>query len=261
MPFSLDQDLRLALELADAADAITTARFRSTDLDVRQKADDSEVTDADLACERRLRELVAERRPGDTVYGEEYGGERQPGRCWIIDPIDGTGNYFRGVPIWATLIALAVDGVPVAGVVSAPLLCRRWWAAEGSGAVGVFGQGAPEPLHVSTVGSIADAFASVGSLDQWDLVDARDRAIDLLDATHRQRMFGDFLPYMLVADGSMDVVAEPDLKPYDMAALDVIVREAGGRFSAMDGTPGIWSGTALATNGRLHEAALGILSN
>ncbi|KAB1645669.1 MULTISPECIES: inositol monophosphatase family protein [unclassified Pseudoclavibacter] len=260
MSFTLAQDLSFALTLADAADQVTTSRFRVTDLDVQTKSDDSEVTDADLATERRLRELVAEERPDDTVYGEEYGGERQPGRQWIIDPIDGTGNYFRGVPVWATLIALVVDGEPVVGVVSAPLLARRWWAAQGSGAFGVFADGEPERLQVSAVDRLSDGFVSIGSLDQWDLVDQRAEAIALLDASHRHRMFGDFLPYMLVADGSVDVVAEPDLKPYDMAALVPIITEAGGRFSSTAGVPGIWEGAALATNGRVHDEALRVLN-
>lgn len=260
MSFSLSEDLAFARSLADAADAVTTARFRVDDLDVNRKADDSEVTDADLACERQLRELIAAARPDDTVYGEEYGGQRQPGRAWIVDPIDGTGNYFRGVPIYATLIALAVDGVPVVGVVSAPLLARRWWAATGLGAFGAFNGSAPRALHVSATERLADGFVSVGSLrDQWDLTGDGDAALRLMRLAHRSRMLGDFLPYMLVADGSVDAVAEPDLKPYDMAALVPIVTEAGGQFTDFAGEPTIWTGTAIASNGVLHDEVRSVI--
>jgi histidinol-phosphatase len=255
-----DDDLMLALELASTAEEIALARFRATDLAVTTKPDRTPVTDADRAIERAIREQLAEARPGDTVLGEEYGGEPAPGRQWIIDPIDGTTNFLRGLPIWATLIALAVDGVPVVGVAAAPALERRWWAAKGGGAWAGDPDSGPQRIGVSGVRALEDALLSYNSLQGWDQAGDLDALLALARRCWRTRALGDFWSYVLVAEGQVDVAGEHDLKVYDLAALVPIVEEAGGRFTSLTGEPGPWHGTALATNGALHEAALGALA-
>jgi histidinol-phosphatase len=254
------EDLTLALTLADSADALTMDRFEAADLEVHAKPDLSPVSDADTATEQKIRDLLAVQRPGDAVLGEEFGGDVEfSGRQWVVDPIDGTKNYVRGVPVWATLIALLVDGVPVVGVVSAPALARRWWAADGMGAWRTFGAaGAADarPMHVSGVADIADASISLSSLEGWKVVGRRDELIALTDSAWRLRGFGDFWSYCMVAEGAVDVAAEPEVNLWDLAALDIIVREAGGRFTSLDGVDGVKGPGALATNGLLHDAAL-----
>jgi histidinol-phosphatase len=253
-------DLALALTLADAADTVSLPRFRARDLHIDTKADASFVTDADLAVERTLRELLAEFRPDDRILGEEYGGERAGGRQWLLDPIDGTSNYLRGVPVWGSLIALAVDDVPVLGVVSSPALGLRWWAATGGGAWRSEGGGEPTRLGVSTVGALAEASLSFQSIEQWDDAGYLDRLIALTRSVWRDRAYGDMWAYMLLAEGVVDIVGEFDVKPYDLGALIPIVEEAGGRFTSVTGEPGPWGGSSLATNGRLHEAVLARLA-
>ena len=240
---ALADDLRLALRIADAADAISLGRFRSNDLDVSTKPDRSFVTDADLAVERRIREILIEERPEDGILGEEYG----------------TANYLRGVPIWGTLISLAVDGVPVVGVVSSPALEKRWWAADGSGAWSSLRGGAPEQLKVSRVEKLADASVSFQSVTQWDDAGYLDQLVALTRASWRDRAYGDMWAYMLLAEGLVDAVGEFDVKEYDVAALVPIVREAGGATSAIDGTDRIDRRSFLATNGLLHEQILALL--
>jgi histidinol-phosphatase len=259
-PASLrSDDLDFAFELAAAADRITLDRFQALDLRMEYKTDGTEVTDADRETERTLRGLVRDRRPTDAVLGEEYGGEPAPGRQWIFDPIDGTANYLRGVPVWATLIGLCIDGLPVLGVVSAPALDRRWWAQRGAGASASW-QGRERTLAVSDVDDLARAFISYASLHYWEEDGGTAApALALSRAAWRDRSFGDFWPYMMVAEGTMDVACEPGLHPYDMAALHPIVTEAGGAFTGLDGTGTIWEGDALATNARLHPAAVSIL--
>jgi len=186
-------------------------------------------------------------------------GVRAVGRHWIIDPIDGTKNFIRGVPVWATLIALAVDGDVMVGVVSAPALGRRWWAGIGHGAW-TNGNGEPTPLHVSHVNNIADASLSYASLGGWQKFGMLDKLVALSLACGRSRAYGDFWSYMLVAEGAVDIAAEPELEVYDMAALVPIVTEAGGRFTSLAGQPGPWGGNALATNGLLHDAVLSRLT-
>jgi histidinol-phosphatase len=253
---SLADDLALAWLLADAADQITTARFTADDLVVSAKPDTTPVTDADRAVERTLRSLLAEHRPHDSVLGEEEGGTVQ-GPTWVIDPIDGTKNYLRGVPVWATLIGL-VDGADVPlGLVSAPALGRRWWAVRSEGAWVSDDGGRRRRCRVSAVAEIGDAFVSYASLDGWRRVPQR---IDpLLEAAWRTRGFGDFWSYMLLAEGAVDVATEPELALHDMAALVPIVTEAGGRFTDLQGSPGPFGGNALATNGPLHDEALRLL--
>ncbi|MDN5757549.1 MAG: histidinol-phosphatase [Tomitella sp.] len=250
-------DLDLALRLANRADSITGKRFRSADLQVQDKPDMTPVTDADVAVERIIRDIVEIERPEDTVLGEEFGGERaRTGRQWVIDPIDGTKNFVRGVPVWATLIALFDEDVPVVGLVSAPALSRRWWASAGEGAYSTFEGGLPRRLHVSGVSDVSAASLSFSSLSGWRERGNRDRLIALTDEVWRARGYGDFLSYCLVAEGAVDIAAEPEVSLWDLAALDVIVREAGGRFTALDGTAGPGGGSALASNGLLHAAVL-----
>jgi histidinol-phosphatase len=252
-------DLSLALSLAGSADLVSLDRFRAQDLVVTTKPDRSPVTDADQAVERIIRSGIEAARPGDSILGEEYGTQGDSARQWIIDPIDGTANFLRGVPIWGTLIALAVDGVPLVGVVSAPALGRRWWAASGHGAWVSEHGGAARRIRVSGVADLADASLSYNSLPGWDGVGRLDNVVQLTRRVWRSRAIGDMWSYMLVAEGALDIVGEFDLQPYDMAALIPIVQEAGGRFTSVDGAPGPWHGSALATNGVLHEAVLEVL--
>jgi histidinol-phosphatase len=254
-------DLRLALSLADDADAITMARFRAVDLAVRTKPDLTPVSDADLAVEQAARGRLSQERPADQVLGEEQGGDVEAsGRQWVIDPIDGTKNFVRATPVWATLIALRTDGVGRVGVVSAPALGRRWWASLGGGAWVSDGfDAAPRRLRVSAVSRLDDAFLSYSSLSGWG--GRRTRFQDLTDAVWRTRAFGDFWSYCLLAEGAVDIAAEPEVSLWDLAALDVVVTEAGGRFSGLDGVDGPAQGSAVATNGLLHEDALKALAS
>ncbi|MFC5063702.1 inositol monophosphatase family protein [Actinomycetospora atypica] len=261
-PVTPEQDLELAIRIADAADAVTHDRFRATDLRVERKPDRTPVTDADVACEDEVRRLLAEARPDDTVLGEERGGTApDAGRYWIVDPIDGTKNFSRGVPVFATLLALVVDGEPTVGVVSAPALGRRWWAARGTGAfTSDVARGiAAAPIGVSAIADLGDAYVSTTDLDYWREIGARDRWVALTEATWESRAFGDFLHHVLVAEGVMDVVAEPGASAWDLAAPAVVVREAGGRLTDFAGTDRIDGGDALSTNGLLHDAVRAII--
>jgi histidinol-phosphatase len=258
-PVSIDvaDDMALALQLADPADALTVDRFGALNLRVDTKPDLTPVSDADHSVEAALRETLSRRRPDDPVLGEEYGGTTVfEGRQWVIDPIDGTKNFVRGVPVWATLIALLHDGVPVVGVVSAPALQRRWWAGEGGGAFASVAGGTPGGLSVSSVADLGSASLSLSSLDGWAKLGLRDRLIDLTDTVWRVRGFGDFWSYCLVAEGAVDIAAEPEVSLWDLGAVDILVREAGGAFTSLDGTAGPHGGSAVATNGRLHNAVL-----
>jgi histidinol-phosphatase len=256
----LTDDLSLALSLADAADAISIDRFRALDLVVTSKPDRTPVTDADRAVEQAIRDRLATERPDDGILGEEFGTVDGTAlgvhRQWIIDPIDGTANFLRGVPIWGTLIALAIDGRPVVGVVSAPALSQRWWAARGLGAHARAHGAEPRRLRVSGVSALGDAVLSYNSLPGWDDAGRLEPLIDLTRAVWRARAIGDMWSYMLVAEGAIDIAGEFDLQPYDMAALQPIIEEAGGRFSSVDGDEGPWHGSALATNGVLHDQVL-----
>ncbi|WP_442799807.1 histidinol-phosphatase [Nocardia sp. NBC_01730] len=251
---SYSSDLELALRLADAADAITRARFGALDLKVDAKPDLTPVSDADLAVEKAIRQVLSETRQADAVLGEEFGGAAEfSGRQWVVDPIDGTKNFVRRVPIWATLIALLEDGEPVVGVVSAPALARRWWAAAGSGAWSSFESGAAKEISVSAVGELSSASLAFSSLSGWRDRGLRDDFITLTDDVWRVRGYGDFLSYCLVAEGAVDIATEPEVSLWDLAALDILVREAGGRFTSLDGKPGPHGGDAIATNGLLHD--------
>ena len=254
-------DLRLAHLLADDADSLTQARFRALDLHVMSKPDLTPVTDADEAVEESIRRTLSRARSRDAVLGEEQGSTGHSQRRWIIDPIDGTKKFVRGVPVWATLIGLVVDDEVVLGVVSAPLLQRRWWASSGNGAWTGRSLLKASRCQVSDVRRLEDASLSYSSLSGWEERDRLDDFLSLSRRCWRTRAYGDFWSYMLLAEGAVDLAAEPELEVYDMAALDVIVREAGGRFSSLDGTDGPFGGNALASNGHLHDAALAFLGS
>jgi histidinol-phosphatase len=280
MPYYLD-DLRLAHVLADAADAATMDRFKALDLKVETKPDMTPVSEADKAAEELIRGQLQRARPRDAVLGEEYGIEGTGPRRWVVDPIDGTKNYVRGVPVWATLISLmeaspidpsprsgSFEGGgrreggyrPVVGVVSAPALGRRWWAAQGYGAFTGRSLTKASRLQVSRVAKLADASFAYSSLSGWEEQGRLDGFLDLTREVWRTRAYGDFWPYMMVAEGSVDLCAEPELSLWDMAANAIIVTEAGGTFTGLDGRPGPHGGNAAASNGLLHDEMLEYLN-
>lgn len=236
------------------------ARFRAVDLRVAEKPDMTPVTDADTAAEELLRSQLKRTRPRDAVQGEEGGLVGHSPRRWVLDPIDGTKNYVRGVPVWATLIALLDGPEAVLGLVAAPVLNRRWWAAKGTGAWTGRSLSSAQRMSVSSVRRLPDASLSYASLSGWRAVGRYERFLDLLDCCWRTRAYGDFWSYMLLADGCVDIACEPELALHDMAALAPIVTEAGGSFTSIDGEPGVFGGNALATNGLLHAEVLRRLS-
>lgn len=249
-------DLALALELADTADAISLARFTAQDLRVETKPDSTPVTDADRSVEQAIKALLTKKASNDAIIGEEFGSSGKSERTWIIDPIDGTANFMRGVPVWATLIALVVNGKPVVGVVSAPALGKRWWAAPEVGAYSREINGTERKLQVSAISDLEHSSLSYNSLQMWDRAGKLNQLIDLSRKIWRTRAFGDFWSYMLLAEGSLDIVAEHDLKIYDIAALVPIVEQAGGQLSDLAGELTEQSSSVLATNGALHKAAI-----
>jgi histidinol-phosphatase len=249
-------DLALALELADLADSITLARYRAEDLIVETKPDLTPVTEADRAVEQAIRERLAALRPDDAVVGEEYGASASSasGRRWIVDPIDGTKSYVRGMPTWSTLIALSVEDETSVGVVSAPALPRRWWAQRGGGA---FVNG--HPIRVSSVSDLADALMAWSGIEDWDAIGRFDAIVELGRKCWRTRGIGDAWQYMLVAEGAAEIALDPEASLWDLAALQVIVEEAGGRFTDFGGVPRPDGGDGIATNGLVHDAALAIV--
>jgi len=242
----MNEDLALALKLADAADAITMRSFQST-FTVRTKADRTPVTEVDEAVERAIRDTLARERPDDGIVGEEFGARGTSARRWIIDPIDATKNFIRGIPVFGTLIAL--DGQ--VGVVSAPALHRRWWAARGEGA---FCNGAP--IRVSAVSTIAEAQFIFDDIATFTRLGRREQLLALEADCGRARGFGDFWGHMLVAEGAAEIAVEPEVAHWDMAALQVIVEEAGGRFSTFADQARADGGSGISTNGLLHDAVL-----
>ncbi|MGA8115141.1 MAG: histidinol-phosphatase [Actinocatenispora sp.] len=258
-------DLSLAHVLADAADAISMSRFRAMDLRVESKPDMTPVTDADKAVEESIRASLSRARPRDAVLGEEFGGSDpytwRGNRQWIIDPIDGTANFVRGVPIWATLIALFAGGQPVVGLVSAPALGRRWWAALGHGAYAGRNVTHASRLHVSGVNRFSDASFCYSDLGGWQQKGKLDGMLSLIGRSWRSRAYGDFYGYMLLAEGALEVMVEPELSLWDVAALITIVNEAGGRFTDLCGQPSPGNGSAVATNGPLHDDVLDALGD
>ncbi|MEV5982440.1 histidinol-phosphatase [Streptomyces sp. NPDC052114] len=256
-------DLELALELGDIADRITTRRFRAHDLRVSEKPDRTPVTDADTTVEAAVRGAVRAARPEDDFAGEETGGEATAGRTWIVDPIDGTKNFLRGVPVWATLIALLEDGRPTVGVVSAPALASRWWAAAGSGAWLRRGSPDAEPrrLRVSGVTGLESAYLSTTNTRTWDAFHPRAAYLRLADACWEDRAFGDFLQHCMVAEGTIDVAAEPVVSPWDIAALQILVAEAGGLCTDLRGASPQHGTGALSANPHLHPLAVKVLAD
>jgi histidinol-phosphatase len=266
LPADLAADLGLALELAEAADAFTLPRYESRSLRVDRKDDRTEVTEADRGAETLLVERLLAARPEHAVFGEEHGLQGSPDATWrwVIDPIDGTSGFVRGIPVWGTLIALTrtVDGTDggvmeaVLGVVSAPALGRRWWAARG---LGTFADG--RACQVSTVDRLEDAQVCVTFNDGWDRLGLTDELVRLQRTAHRARGFGDFWQHCLVAEGAVDVAIDAvGVAAYDIAAVSVIVEEAGGRFTDRHGERRLDTGTAISSNGLLHDPALARLS-
>jgi histidinol-phosphatase len=266
----MPSDLDFAHALADLADGLALARFGASDLQVETKSDLSPVTEADRAIEQALRERIATEQPGDSVLGEEEGSSGAGGRRWILDPIDGTRNYSRGIPIFATLIALEVDGEVELGLVSAPALGRRWWAERGKGAFRD-----DTPISVSGVKKLEDATMSIGfgrrmqvssvsSLEDavvsFELSEGIERLAPLAERAWHTRSFGDFWQHVLVAEGCVDVAIDPVVKIWDCAPLKVIVEEAGGKFTDMNGREGVDGGSGVSTNGLLHAEALAVLN-
>ncbi len=249
-------DLALAVDLVDAADAITSARFRAQDLRVETKPDLTPVSEADHAVEAELRRLLAIARPGDAIVGEEAGSTGGGRRRWIIDPIDGTKSYVRGVPVWATLVGLEEDGELVVGMVSAPALGRRWWAARGEGAHATDG-----PISVSGVTRLADAQLSFANLVEWEAGGRGPAMLELCRACWRTIGLGDFWGHVLVAEGAVDAMVEPELSLWDIAPLRPIIEEAGGRCTSLDGQPALGPGGGITTNGHLHDQVLAILGH
>jgi histidinol-phosphatase len=272
-------DLALAHALADLADAITLDRYQAQDLVITTKPDNTPVTDADRAVETAIREALATHRTSDGLVGEEFGSDKgSSGRYWVIDPIDGTKNFMRGVPTWATLIALVqVDAAGteevVVGIASAPALARRWAAAKGHGATVRFNSGVSDfvdseldgdfvpgagvnekKISVSKISTLADASISYSDFVGWG--DRLEPFQKMLAGAWRTRGIGDFWSHMLVAEGAVDVAIEPSLALWDMAALDIIVREAGGSFSNTAGQSGPFGGSGVSTNGVLHNQVI-----
>jgi histidinol-phosphatase len=254
-----EDDLRLGHVIVDMVDSLTMSRFQATDLRVETKPDLTPVTDADRAAEELVRNQLKRTRTRDAVVGEEFEATGHSARRWIIDPIDGTKNFVRGVPVWATLLALVEDGQVVVGIVSAPALQRRWWAATGIGAWSGRSLSSARRLQVSAVSSLHDASMSYSEIAGWERAGRGEAFLNLSRRVWRTRAYGDFWSYMLVAEGAADIATEPELALYDMAALVPIIVEAGGRFTSLDGVDGPFGDSAVATNGELHEQVLRVL--
>jgi histidinol-phosphatase len=257
---SYEADLKLALELADIADGLTMLRYRSPDLEVETKRDMTPVSESDKRVELALRDRLGDVRPHDAIIGEEFGGadfdpaESSAGRAWVIDPIDGTKSYVRGMDTWTTLIALLEDGEVKVGVVAMPALRKRWWAVRGRGA---FADG--RQIHVSQLAELDAAQFLWSGIEEWDAIDGFQRVVDLGRRCWRTRGVGDAWQYMLVAEGAAEIATDPEATLWDLAAVSIVVEEAGGRFTSLAGRAGPGGGSGLATNARLHEVALAAL--
>jgi histidinol-phosphatase len=258
--------VEVALAACDEADAISLASFRRA-LRIEAKADASFVTEADTAVERAVRARITGRFPDHGLVGEEYGeATSRSGRRWIIDPIDGTHNYMRGVPIFATLLALEIEGEMVLGAVSAPALQRRWFSWSGGGAwavdttLGGWDVASAMSLSVSAIDSLDTSsvvYSSYPSLVQSGLAPGFP---GLLEKVWRDRGLGDFYGYMLVAEGAAEAMVESDLKVWDLAGPLAVMRHAGARVTDLTGGEDMPARGVLATNGRVHEAILGELA-
>lgn len=257
----LAADLDLALAIADDVDQLTMSRFGAADLIVESKPDLTPVSEADLAAEELIRTRLTAARPRDTVSGEEFATSGTGHWRWVLDPIDGTKNYVRGVPVWATLIGLLDGDDAVLGVVSAPALGRRWWGRRGGGSFATALGRPARRLQVSGVRDLADASLSIASLEGWSARGRLDRLVSLTESVWRTRGYGDFWSYMLLAEGALDLAAEPELSLWDIAALAPIVTEAGGTFTGLNGRPGVQHGNAAASNTLLHKALLSFVGD
>jgi histidinol-phosphatase len=242
-----DRELAFAHEVADRAAEIGLDYFRNG-FEVMTKPDRSPVTEADLAIEAMVRERIADRFPNDAVLGEEQGGADEGGRTWILDPIDATKNFALGIQVWGTLLALQVEGDLKVAVVSAPALGERYAAVRGEGATCN-----GEPIHVSSVGRIADAHVLYAGMKVWLAEPRREAVLSVIAESSRTRAFGDFWGHVLVARGAAELMVEPELNVWDFAAPQLVSEEAGGRVTAMDGSPTVDGGSVLTTNGVLHD--------
>jgi histidinol-phosphatase len=248
--------LELLHEISDAADGIALRHFRRADLRVDDKQDGSPVSEADRAIEAMARELVAKRSPGLGVFGEEEGETRaQDGSRLIIDPIDGTRNYVRGIPVFASLLAIEEEGELVAGMVSAPAMRTRWYAARGMGAF--LGS---RRLHVSSIAELSRAHLFHGDLSGRTEGVRPAGLVPLLARVERTRGFGDFYQHMLVAEGAGEIAVDSKMQPWDIAAVKIIVEEAGGRSTSYAGEDSVSAPNLLSTNGYLHDTVLSMLS-
>jgi histidinol-phosphatase len=252
-----DLDLQLALRAADLADRITLPGFRRPSLQVETKPDHTPVSEADRGAEAAIRGLLARERPADSVLGEEAGSTGSGARRWVIDPIDGTVNFVRGIPVWATLIGLEVDGLMQVGVASAPALGRRWWALRGEGAFAAAPGEPGERIKVSTVADLAEA--AISSSSARDFPDP-ERYLEVALRAGRDRGFGDFWSHVLVAEGACEAALDPVVSVWDVAALQVIVEEAGGKFTDFSGQSRLDGGSALSSNGLVHAEVIALLS-
>lgn len=261
-PGDLSGDIELLKRLADESDSISLERYSAQDLEIETKPDATPVTDADRAVERKIREILAVDRPSDLIVGEEYGRPETISsntRYWVIDPIDGTKNFLRGVPIWATLIGLVhrdEDGIDrvIAGMVSAPALFRRWYAATGFGAYTEVNGGIATQIYASKVSNLSDASLSFSDLAGWG--ERKENYLKFLEKVWRVRGIGDFWSHMLVAEGAVDIAAEPALALWDMVPLAIIVEEAGGVFSDLAGNLGPFGKSGISANRALHNQFL-----
>ncbi len=257
------QDLEFTHKLADSADKISMARFGAMDLKIETKPDLTPVSDADRSVEEELRKLIANYSPQDSIIGEEFGHDGGGNREWILDPIDGTKNFVRGVPFWGTLIGLRVDGQMTTGMVSAPALGRRWFGATG---LGSFLQTktnsfqSERKLQVSKVSKLEDAYLGYSSQDRWEKKSQEEEFEKLLKKVWRARGFGDFIIHMMVAEGSLDLAMEPSLAIWDMAALIPIIREAGGNVTSLNNGDPLIEKSLVTTNGLLHEQTIRLFS-
>ena len=255
----MNSDLELALKMANIEDQLAMSRYRALDLSIETKPDFTPVTEADRAVETALREVLATERPSDGVIGEEFPNTNETAtRTWIIDPIDSTKNYVRGVPVWGTLIALAVDGKPQVGVVSAPAMGRRWWASPEDGAFTQDVDGSVRSISVSAVRDLADASFSFSDSVGWEALGS-DALTRITSSVWRSRGYGDFWSHLLVAEGAVDIAIEPELQNYDMAAFIAVVLAAGGSVTGANGLDPLVAGQAITTNGLLHEVVLELI--
>ena len=251
-PAELDRALAAAVEAARAAGEVALKYYR-TGFDVTLKADATPVTQADRGAEQAIREVLGRAMVDCGFLGEELGAVGDQQRRWIIDPIDGTKNFIRHIPLWATLIALEEQGEVTVGVIYNPVTGELLAARRGGGA---WRDG--ERVRVSAITDLGEATLLHAGLKLLREAGCWDGFVRLVDATGRQRGFGDYLGYALVAEGKAEIYVETDLKAWDLAPCKVIVEEAGGRFTDFAGVPTIHTGTAFATNGHLHAAALAL---